>query len=640
MNIVEKYIQQVCDIYVAMYPDVSPEDVKAALCEFMIQHVRDIPCKLHNNVTGELVETTIINTLEWTDQRKPIISGNGTFFKQHSEEVSPTVKMLEKLDKRRGVVKKVMYSYPKGSPGYKNNYVGQINIKVIMNADYGGSGTTMSPFYSAYIPPATTQSAKNITTTLICCLEFSTDSSPWVNMNNINELYDMIHIVLTTPEEDRDIIIDSFTVDEVANRLVSKTNNVTTEDFMWLKKYLSTLNDKDLSKLMLAFNIKYVLSHYLNTEVQAVANYAKTHKFDISDITEESLDLVGFGSKPPEQIASEIDHIGKVVLDNCVYPFMLNDNEVRADNMIRKIVCVTDTDSLMVHFASYIDPFQTRSLSHKESCILASVLGLRLFVETVIPKFVEYVAINCKVEDKYYRDKLIFKNEYGFLAMTLLAKKMYTASMFVQEGKPRDVHDVAVTGLSFKKRDSAEFLEPIMTRLYDKYILTSDNVDVGALLDEYYALRDVLNKNVDHDTSFHKVLNVKDVNDYDPNKVLPAQMRGTIVWNNIMPDEEILPLDRAIVIPLSFDLLEQNTHLPYVSEVLRLSLIDNEKKKNDPVICLPEHYKVIPEWIGPCIDKEYAIDKLLSPFKQLFGLFDLVTTDTRAGTIPSRMMYI
>ena len=187
MNIVDTYVQRVCDIYVASHPNVDPGRVKQILYQFIEQKIRDIPCRLHNNVTGELIETSIINTFEWIEQRKPIISGNGTFFKQHSEEISPTVKMLEKLDKRRGVTKKKMYTYPKGSVEYKNLYVGQINVKVIMNADYGGSGTTMSPFYSAYIPPATTQSAKNITTTLICCLEFSTDSGLWSNMNSINE---------------------------------------------------------------------------------------------------------------------------------------------------------------------------------------------------------------------------------------------------------------------------------------------------------------------------------------------------------------------------------------------------------------------------------------------------------------------
>jgi hypothetical protein len=39
---------------------------------------------------------------------------------------------------------------------------------------------------------------------------------------------------------------------------------------------------------------------------------------------------------------------------------------------------------------------------------------------------------------------------------------MYASAMFVQEGSPRNIHEIAVSGLSFKKRDAAEFLEPIM----------------------------------------------------------------------------------------------------------------------------------------------------------------------------------
>ena len=67
---------------------------------------------------------------------------------------------------------------------------------------------------------------------------------------------------------------------------------------------------------------------------------------------------------------------------------------------------------------------------------------------------------------------------------------------------------------------------------------------------------------------------------------------------------------------------------------------DNENMKNDPVICLPEHYKTIPDWIQPVIDIEYAIDKLLMPFKQLLGLFDVNLVDTRGGMIASRMVCI
>ena len=642
MNIVDRYQQRICDMYMQTHPNVNPQRVQQIIQQLTNEKLKNIPCELHNNIEHETLQTSMLDTLDWVETRDPIISGNGTFFKQHEECLSPTVKMLEKLQGNRKKKKKEMYSFQKGSIEYTNANVAQGSIKVIMNADYGGSGTPMSPFYSVYIPPATTGSAKAITTTLICCLEFISDNNnQWAKLNSINELYDMIFIVLNTPTDDRDMINDSYKVAEVSQRLLSRTNNVSLQDKKVLEMFLSALKPNELTKLMLAFNVRLVLTKYLSSRVENVMSYLKANPVDFENITKESLHVSGYGVTPPEEIAEDIKYISKIVVDNCVYPFMPNDNEVRAANMERIIVCVTDTDSLMVQFASYLDEFHARTNNFRDSCIFAGALGMRLFVEGVIPKMVENIATCCNIKDKYYRDKFVFKNEFAFLAMSLFAKKMYASSMFVQEGNPRNPHEIAVTGLSFKKRDAAEFLEPIMLHLYDKYILTTNNVSVEGILDEFYTLRDSLKNVIGTDPTYHKVLSVKDIGAYDDSKVLPAQMRGMIVWNNMMPDEEILPMDRVIVLPLSFKLLQE--HAPSnsrIAEILRLSLIDNEKMKTDPVICLPEHYKTIPDWIQPAIDIEYSIDKLLMPFKQLLGLFDVCLSDTRGGMIPSRMIYI
>jgi hypothetical protein len=37
---------------------------------------------------------------------------------------------------------------------------------------------------------------------------------------------------------------------------------------------------------------------------------------------------------------------------------------------------------------------------------------------------------------------------------------------------------------------------------------------------------------------------------------------------------------------------------------------------------------------------EVLVDKLLSPFKQILGLFDVTMADTRGGFLASRMLYI
>jgi hypothetical protein len=328
-----------------------------------------------------------------------------------------------------------------------------------MNSDYGGSGTPLSPFYSLYIPPATTGSAKNMTTTLICCLELlSGNKDSWARLNGINELFDFIKIVLTTDTSNRTLLVmDNFTADEVVNHLVDMTTNLSMRDLKYIKKYVSTLTVDQRTKLMLANNIRLVLKNYLSGNVSSIMKYLKPHRLNVDNITQENIDESGYGVKPPKEILNDLEYCKQFVLDNCVYPFIPNDCETRAWNMHRDIVCVTDTDSLMVHFASYLDEFQAHVDSYRDSCLIASAFGFRLFIEAVIPQMTENIVMYRNIQDKYYRDKFVFKNEFAFLAMSLFAKKMYSASCFVQEGNPRNIHETSVTGLSFKKRDSAEF---------------------------------------------------------------------------------------------------------------------------------------------------------------------------------------
>lgn len=642
MNPYQVYLDRIFDMYTKMHPDRNPDSIRSKIQELTDQNFKNIPCQFHNNITHELIDTTVCDAFDWIEQRSPIITGNATFFKQHEEELAPIVVMLEALKKERSEIKREMYQHDKKSVEYMLLNTAQGSVKVIMNADYGGSGTPLSPFYSCYIPSATTGSARVMTTTLICCLEMlSSNTNRWAKIQTISGLYDFIFIVLSD-QENRDLIHDTYTVEEVAERLLSMVQYYDTSDVKMLKKYLSVLTDDQRTKLMLAFNVKLVLVRYVCDDVKLVMDYLKTHQLNINNITKETLHEAGFGVEPPAEIAAPIERINRIVSDNCCYPFILNDNEIRANEMQnRLIVCVTDTDSLMVHFANYIDEFQSRVQNFRDSCLIATALGMRLYVETIIPRMVKYLALGCNVKDEYYRNKFKFKNEFGFLAMALIAKKMYASSCFVQEGNPRDIHDIAVSGLSFKKRDSAEFLEPIMTHLYDKYILTSDNISISGILDEYYALREKLRTELDQNTKYYQVLGLKDVSAYDPTKVLPEQMRGALIWNQLMPEEELLPMDRVIVIRLSFELMMRHKNDdPKIAEMLRLSLINNDKMKTTPFICLPEHYKMIPTWVKPVIDKEGSIDKLLTPFKQLLSLFDVVVADTKAGAVSSRMIML
>ena len=661
MTILQKYINRMVDMYKRTHPRANIDDVRRLTTEFVMKQFKDIPCVMNNNLTHECINTTVNEVSDWIETKQPIITGNGTFFKQHSEYLAPVIVFLEALKKQRSAAKKQMLEYKKGTPEYSAYNTRQLNLKVIANAEYGGSGTQFSPFYSVYIPPATTGTAKNITTTLICCLEFlSGNDDKWAKLKDVNELFDMIHIVLTDTEP-RELINDMYSVDDVLRYLMSRVLTYTPDDVILIKQFLMTLDNPTLTKLMLAFNVKLVIQQYLMTEMIILSDYMRKHQLDIdSPITKETLFVAGFGVDCPPELRDTFDRVKKIVNDNCCYPFILNDAETRASEMMREIVCVTDTDSLMVHFSHYIDTFGTRSNDFRAACLMATAIGLRIFVEDggIIPKNVEFIAKGYNIKDEYFRKKFKFKNEFGFLAMALFAKKMYASSCFVQEGAPRDIHSIAVSGMSFKKRDAAEFLEPVMTKLYDTDILTVQNIRVETILNKYYELRSMLEANLETDVTLYQVQGLKEVGAYDASKVLNEAMRGALIWNVMNPEEEMQPMDRVTVIKLSWKKMLDNQQDPRVGQLIKYNkilyadqgalskgaserngpTIDNEDMSKDPVICIPESYKEIPGYIRICIDKEGMIDKLLSPFKQMLGLFDVYMADTKSGMIASRMV--
>ena len=127
-------------MYMKLHPNVNPSRVRELVAELTESQMRNIPCKMHNNMTRELLDTSITNVFNWIETRQPIISGNGTFFKQHEEYLPPIVSMLETLQSDRKRVKKEMWQFDKHSIDYINRNTTQGSIKVIMNADYGGSG--------------------------------------------------------------------------------------------------------------------------------------------------------------------------------------------------------------------------------------------------------------------------------------------------------------------------------------------------------------------------------------------------------------------------------------------------------------------------------------------------------------------
>lgn len=635
--VIDEYIEYTVDMYMRLYPDSDISQVRQLVIQKVEQSLIDIPCVLHNDTYHEYVDTTVLDVCNWLKIRKPIISGNGTFFKQHREYQAPTIKVLETWLQRRKQIKKIMFTYPKGSIEYNNHYTGQNNQKVICNAEYGESGSALSSSYSVYLPASTTGSAKNLTTTLICLVEmFVSNDDKFMLMKDINELMDFIINVLSDTEDRPYRVTKYFNPSDVANRLYNMLRSKNDADKDLLNRFVLSLTQDERSKLMLASNFKLLLREFLYTEMNTIGTYLKQHMVDLENCTKEQIHIAGYGEEAPEAIADIFQKVSNITESSCIYPFIPNDVEERADHAMRDLVCVVDTDSLMLHYPKLINEFQTDTGNFRLSCLCAAGFGTRIFGKTIVPKYIEYFTKNAGIEDKYYRDKIMFKNEFTYLIMILFEKKMYLDSQFVQEGTPRNIHDIEAKGVSFKKRDSADFLGPVILDLVDRYLVSTDQIPVDSIVNEYLNIHARVKREVVYDLSYYTKAGIKSEEAYDKTKTLPIQIRGAQIWNDIMSTEQIQPLDRVYIVWLSYERLEQSTNN---SRVRRLLELCKKYSPKEACICIPETYTRIPDWISIGIDAEYTADKLLGPFKQLLNAFNVYLPDSRGSFRCSKMIF-
>jgi phosphohistidine phosphatase SixA len=79
MNVIEKYHERIMEMYLQAHPNADPNKVRQ-LCETLTEkRLKDIPCVMHNNMTHELVESTMINTFEWLINVLPLLQEMGRF---------------------------------------------------------------------------------------------------------------------------------------------------------------------------------------------------------------------------------------------------------------------------------------------------------------------------------------------------------------------------------------------------------------------------------------------------------------------------------------------------------------------------------------------------------------------------------
>lgn len=116
-------------------PSITKEEIDEAVNEMLLSQGVSPGVGLDNNYTEEYRETTLLSVLDWTFERKPIMAGNGTFYKNQYEQANPANHMLLGFLGDRKKIKKKMFTVEDvTSRLYKDLDIKQQNKKVGANS--------------------------------------------------------------------------------------------------------------------------------------------------------------------------------------------------------------------------------------------------------------------------------------------------------------------------------------------------------------------------------------------------------------------------------------------------------------------------------------------------------------------------
>jgi hypothetical protein len=641
-------------------PLFSNEDIADTLDSTLKESMQIPKVTLDNNYTGETKDSNMLSVFDWVLERKPLIAGNATFYKNQSEAINPVAKMIDDFLATRKAIKKEMFKVEdKTSDLYKDLDRAQQNQKILANSYYGASGMPKSAFYSTWSGPATTGTAQSVISTTETLFEgFLVDNYKFIDIN------ECFHYMNTIIGEDYKLpkFIKHKSVDETLCRLRGMFfEDDYLDDFdEIISKYLSSLSKTEVTKIYYKNNIvEFTRNHYeiltLYDEIfSSVKNYeyAKTvddipvellSKFSSGDDTKRVKDYNNFvnnqffmdPNSPPDTIKETLERLNSYYMD-CVYvPFLSIDRIHRLKYFPRKTVCIVDTDSNILALDAWVN-FCRKEVLHghygrsDENNKFIIINAMAYFITSAVRNILDLYGLNSYIPDGY-RSKFNMKNEFYFDKLVIgKKKKRYISSIKLREGNLLDPYKPDVKGFEFMKATTSEHAKKRFDNIVRNHILESDIPNTSGILKD---LRDfdneIRNSILCGDTTYLPLGNAKDLSAYK--KPYSQQgVRGAIAWNIIYPDRAISFPSKVSLLKLNIFTLDniedlQNTD-PRIYNIIRNEIFGCKIKdiadKGLQVLAIPGN-ESIPEWCQPYIDYNTVINNIVGQFKGVLEVFGI-----------------
>lgn len=661
MGVKSQFIDTAAGILKKMHPEWKTSQIEEALDHIWKEHIQDPSILMDNNVKNESAMITLTQMCNWVDKEKPVISGNATFYCQPSVHVSPTSEMLQALKRERKSVKNELWKYKPTDDEYQMLDLTQQNIKVIMNAEYGGSGTPTAAFYTKYSPAATTLMAQSIITVMAAFFEgYLGDNQVFFG---INECFDWMRITCRKANNKKIPkwihIPDSYTV---ANRIKRKMMNgvAAIDDLNAITRYVASCDDTELVYLFYANNFKEFITNHpkmqnlLHNVLSKLPNYEVAidgvpggfeSQFPSNDPTSVekynkwmSNQMFLNPYQIPDIIKDDMTEFISLMTEYVYVEYITPDSIIKLNNHYRNTVLLVDTDSNIINtdiFVSFVlnEVFPGESFGRQKmynDMILVNVMCAALSDSVAL--MLDYYG-RMRNMNSEARKELTMKNEFMFRVLFLMqVKKRYTASIVLREGNIIIPFKAEIKGVDFIKAGVSDDVESRFKKMLCDHILFSDTLEVHELVRELKAFeREIDNDLHNGKMTYLKHAQFKDISAYK-NPWTQQGFKGSMVWNAIYDDNKIYPLDRISLLkttissPLDIEDLK-STHPDIYNKIMtNIFMATNDPELRNTglkIVAIPNTEKSIPEWLIPYIDYDLIISDTIASFKSILTALGL-----------------
>lgn len=584
---IKKYIKESISILKKINPNWDDEKIEKTIKKMINKNMCNPKVTIDNNYTGNSRETTLLSVYDWCLDTKPLIAGNGTFYKPHYEGLSPTAKMIDGFLINRKKIKKEMFSIEDTSSfEYKDKDREQGNEKINANSYYGASGAPTSAFYSLYSGPATTLTAQSVISTTEQLFEsFLVDNYFFID---INELMHWLEVII---DDNKDFILDDFiiskSVDDVTDRLVSKIINTDKYDYEIIHSYLSSLDNNLVTLIYYKNNLINFFKEHKKIRNLMIKILQKTKNLDYIDNDENWLDKVPkeyrqkFSEKNqsykdwnkfvnyksffnpndvPEEVKDDVEKLNNYFMKYVYVRYLSFDRVYRLKNFKRDVVTVIDTDSNILSLDTFVN-YVLDEIVCGESFGRPFMKNVFIIINTIAFSITSAVTDILLTYGKYsnipkeYRPRFNMKNEFMFSTLVIgQTKKRYISKILLREGNLMKPALNDVKGFEFKKASCSDKAEEVFMGIIKKYILDSDDININNILKELKQFElHVKNSILNGERTFLPNGNAKELAAYkNPSTV--STVRAFTAWNILNPDNQIeLPSKISLVKMNIFD---------------------------------------------------------------------------------------